>query len=205
MVAWIRARGRFGAWVVPALVSVTGILLWELLPASDPSPRGKKAVFAVGSGGSDRPPLVATGTAWRPARVRLEGAHESRRSGLISEAILGYGLVAATSNGRIVDRQAARAWCARLRLERGERSALDDLLSLSMEPLPPQLYAHIATSASRANWLTEDDRGRVTQRAVLDAVTRQLSRSSSVHGGAGERAQRWLARVHATRAQIFSP
>ncbi len=207
--AWLVGRIRLRevlqwGWIL-GICCGTWVALWAATSSSDPPPRPKRAVFSVRDKGMATDGTPRTASPWMLARTRLEVAHRLRREGRLIESIRAYSAVADTAGARTTVRQAARAWRARLRLERGEVSALDELLVLSSERLPPQLYGHIATSVARAMPLSSQAGGRAVTRAVMDAVTRGLTRSSSVRGASGERAQRWLTRVRATRAQFFSP
>ena len=100
--------------------------------------------------------------------------------------------------------QAAKVWLARLRLERGESTAIDELMALVRSHLPPQLYAHVAFTVLRANAKYDDPDSPVNSSAVLRAVIGQLERASCVRGALGERAKRWLQKVETKSASFFS-
>jgi uncharacterized protein YdbL (DUF1318 family) len=138
------------------------------------------------------------------SQARLKEADGLRRDGRVSEAIRSYSAVILTHGARLADVQSAKAWRARLRLERGESSAMDDLLELASSHLPPRLYAHVASSVLRANGAHDDVDSPATSVAVLRAVTHRLERASDVRGASGERAKWWLHRVRTRCATFFS-
>lgn len=138
------------------------------------------------------------------SQARLKEADGLRRDGRRSEAIRSYSAVILTHGARLADVQSAKAWRARLRLERGESSAMDDLLELASSHLPPRLYAHVASSVLRANGAHDDVDSPVNSAAVLRAAIHRLERASDVRGVSGERAKWWLSRVRTRCATFFS-
>lgn len=206
--AWLvlRIRARVLLWrlrwplvVLLAIVASRGIQ-GALYPRHAPRtalPSGS-SVGANASGTS----LVEAG--WTASRARLEGAHVLRREGHASDAIRAYSTVIAASAARLQDVQSARAWRARLCFERGEASALDELMALAHDHLPPQLYAHVASTVTSQNSARNFADSSVTRRAVFEAVIQQLERACRVRGASGVRARGWLQRVRTRGASFFS-
>ncbi len=143
------------------------------------------------------PPGTLAERAPDDSQLSLKVADALRREGEVLGAIRAYSAVIQMPGARSSEVQSARAWRARLCLERGESSALDELVELAKGHLPLHLYAHVALTILRAGGQHDDSDSAAKRATVLAAVTDQLERASRVLGASGERAQRWLERVRA--------
>jgi len=187
--AWL-ARVR-GARLLPVAVtaSVLVIAVREGLPAAP-----RRAV--QGASHADHEP-------WRDWRERLAVAHQNRRAGRIDESLLAYDRVTRAVAARPVDRHRARFWHARMRLERGESSAMVDLLELVRMCGDPLLVARAGVLATRvAHDTARPDETSTRMLVVRDARAslRSMSRVSNEHG---RRAERWLDYFERTCAPTF--
>ena len=187
-----------GRWVIVLLIAV-GLAHWLHGPLDlRPPQRWALPVEAATLGQS---PALSGRTL---SRARLAEANALRRGKHAADAIRAYSKVILAPGARLQDVQSARAWRARLCLERGEASALDELMALATERLPPQLYAHIASTVTAAPDPCDAANGSVTRASVFATVIDQLERESCVLGASGERASRWLQRVRRGGARFFS-
>lgn len=141
---------------------------------------------------------------WAEARALLAEADALRRADRAVDAIHAYSKVIQAPGARLQDLQSARAWRARLCFQRGEASALDELMALAQDQLPPQLYAHVASTVTHEKFARDVRDSSVTSAAVFEAVIHQLERASRVRSASGERAKGWLQRVRTKGASFFS-
>jgi hypothetical protein len=187
--AWL-ARVR-GARFLPVAVtaSVLVIAAREGLPAAP-----RRAVQAAPH--ADHEP-------WRDWRKRLAVAHEYRREGQIDESLLAYDRVSRAVTARPADRHRARFWHARMRLERGESSAMVDLLELVRACDDPLLVARAGVLAARAARDTAAPDETSTRMLVVRGARASLRSMSRVSNEHGRRAERWLDYFERTCAPIF--
>lgn len=189
--AW-RTRVRLGHWAPFVLGSTLAVV--ALRAALGPPPTGRTARGAAWQ-------EVET---WREWRARLREADGQRRSGRIDDALRTYDRVTRALSARPADRGRARYWHARLRLDRGEHSALLDLDSLVHASDDPALVARCALLALPLTVATSS-RGSVRRSddVVVDARAR-LGALARHEGPEGERARRWLERLEHAHARLFS-
>ena len=143
-------------------------------------------------------PVLRDPRASEPVRSRmLERAGALRRAGDTERALTLYQSAASAPTVRSNERAKARAWHARLRLERGELSSLDDLDALVHDHADPALLARIAAALARFAERYERTSATHSARALqLRArCTECLKRKSRVFDEDGERAKRWLKHV----------
>lgn len=192
----LRARARL--WILrdgPRLVLAgSAIVLLERV-LEPPRPRMGEAVLGpVGEAEVD--PATAPLDGWKWRRDMLRRAGERRRAGAFDDALRDYARVMRAADARASDRASARMWHARIRLDRGESSALVDLNEMVHEHVDPALNARIAQAAMRfaARRVDADADAKWTAFAtsLRARCESALARKSLVHDEDGARATRWL-------------
>lgn len=187
--AWeAQARIRRGLKTGCAVVIVAW-LVGHSPPRTKPSGAGQVRAAAAG------PP------AWEDRRAELHAAHRARRAGDVIRAIGLYVALSRRGDARLADRETARYWQARLRIEEGECSALHDLESLVNETWDPARLALIALFMRRAmHELDALDGGCEVHhmQRILRVARSSLHAIARVDGMEADRARRWLARVDVT-------
>ena len=140
---------------------------------------------------------------WRAWREHLHAAHAQRRSGDDAGAIRSYERVGRASRARVRDADLARYWSARLRLERGERSASIALRALLTPHVDPALAYRIGACIARARSDARSEERRAELTSIAREVRGRLRALSVVRTEEGARARRWFAAFERSIAPDF--
>lgn len=158
------------------------------------------------SGDEDRPPQVSPrpgqglGTAATLAPALRGRADRARRGGRFAEALRLYGQLERLRDARDADRMHARVWSARMRLERGEPSALLDVETLIDVGMDPAATARFVLAlrrirGRRAFGISDEELATLEGKCIAS-----LARRSRTDDENGARASRWLGRLTVGRS-----
>lgn len=131
----------------------------------------------------------------RPARALRARADDARRGQRFDEALRLYRALASSASARDGDRLHARAWSARMRLERGEPSALLDVEGLIDAGMDPATTARFVLALRRLR----RREGFAIEARTLDALASRCMTALSIRARTadenGARAARWLSKL----------